>query len=181
MVQNPKEDKSKLISLGVITKARGTKGEVVIGLKSRQKRNYSSIKKGVISLPEGVYYTLEIEKLWFQREKMVIKFKGCDTIEQAEKMVGKEVLITEDELLPLENNDFYIFQLIGLKVFVKGGDFLGEITDIVRTGGTDVLVVEGGEKEYLIPMAEEYIEKIDINDKEMIIKPPKGLLEINEI
>jgi 16S rRNA processing protein RimM len=96
-------------------------------------------------------------------------------------MVGKEVFITEDELLPLENNDFYIFQLIGLKVFIKGGDFLGEITDIVRTGGTDVLVVESGEKEYLIPMAEEYIEKIDLTNKEMIIMPPKGLLEINEI
>jgi 16S rRNA processing protein RimM len=96
-------------------------------------------------------------------------------------MVGNEVLIAEKDLLPQGDNDFYIFQLIGLKVFTKGGDFLGEITDILCTGGTDVLVVERGKKEYLIPMAEEYLENIDIKNKKIIIKPPEGLLEINEI
>jgi 16S rRNA processing protein RimM len=181
MVRNHKEDKSALISLGVITKVRGTKGEVVVGLKSRYKKHFSSIKKGVISVSGGRDFDIEIENLWFHGEKLIAKFKGCDTIEQAEKMVENEVLISEKDLLPQGDNDFYIFQLIGLKVFIKGGEFLGEIRDILCTGGTDVLVVERSKKEYLIPMAEEYLENIDIDNKKIIIKPPEGLLEINEI
>jgi len=181
MATNHKEHKPKLISLGAITKVRGNKGEVAVPLRSRYKDQYNTIKKVVIRAADEAGYELIVEKLWFHREKLILKFEGCDSIEQAEKMVGCEVLIPEEELIPPEEDYYYIFQLIGIKVYSSRGDFLGDIKDVMCTGGTDILVVKKEEKEYLIPMAEEFLKELDLKNKQMTIELPEGLLEINEV
>ena len=178
---NLKEFEPKLISLGVITKVRGNKGEVVIGLISRYKEQYYSIRRLVIRPPIGADYELIAERMWFHKEKLIIKFRGCESTEQAQAMVGSEVLIAEKELPPTEEDYYYVFQLMGLRVFSLEGDYLGEVSDIICTGGTDVLVVRKEKGECLIPMAKEYLKEIDLKNKKMVIDPLEGLLEINEV
>lgn len=180
MAANRKERKPRLISLGAITKVRGNKGEVAVALRSRYKEQYDTIKKVVLRAPNEADCELAVENLWFHGEKLILKFKGCDSIEQAEKIVGYEVLISEGEFKPPGEGYHYVFDLLGMKVYSAGGDFLGKIEDVMYTGGTDILIVKKNGKEYLIPMAEEYLKELDFKNKKLTIELPEGLLEINE-
>jgi 16S rRNA processing protein RimM len=100
-----------------------------------------------------------------------------DSIDQAETLRDMTVAVEETVLPPLEDGEFYYYQVIGLTVRTTAGADIGEIVQVFFSGGHDIWVVRQGEKEYLIPVIEDIVRSIDIPGKQAIIEPLAGLLD----
>lgn len=95
--------------------------------------------------------------------------------------INADVLVPEEELKALEKDEFYGFQLIGCTILSKDRHPVGIVKDILSAGGNDMLVVDKGGSEILIPFSKSICPEIDLDKKEIVIDPPEGLLELDEI
>lgn len=116
----------------------------------------------------------EIKSVTYQKDNAIVKFKGIDSIEEAEKLKGKILLVSRDEF-DLPEGVYFIADLIGLSVY-EGDELLGKIDDVFPAGGCDVYSIKG-EKEILFPALKENILQVDLKNKIMKVKIPEGLLD----
>ena len=96
-----------------------------------------------------------------QKSMILLKLRGIDTIDDANKLRGKELCISRDDV-ELEDGVVFIADLIGLPVIADGVE-IGKITEVLTLPGNDVYVVKG-EHEYMIPAVQEYVEPLDISE-----------------
>ena len=108
---------------------------------------------------------------------MILKFAGFDTIEQGEALRNVEICVPESDAVELDDGEYFDWELEGCKVETIDGTNIGEVRELMRTGGTELLVVTGESKEYLIPFAETICVDVDVENKLIKIDPPEGLLE----
>jgi len=132
-----------------------------------------------VTLAGKIERETEIEFFRRQHGHCVAKFRGIDHIDEAEKLVGAEIRIAADQLKPLDAGWFYTFQLKGCRVFVAG-EYLGTITDVLDYGGTEVLKVDSENEETLIPFAQEYMKKIDLDERTIEVDLPEDLRDLNK-
>jgi len=121
---------------------------------------------------------LELDEHWFHKGMVVLKFAGVDSISDAETLVGSEIQIPRSERAALGNDEFYVSDLIGCTVSDSSRE-IGRIKDVQFGSGEAPLLVIEGEKEYLVPFAAAYIEKIALEQKRLEMKLPEGLLELD--
>ena len=130
--------------------------------------------------------TVKIEFFKRQHGRFVMKFAGVDSIEDAEKIIGAELRIPESEIPAAEEGSFYTFHLRGCRVYaIHNGDgstdeYIGDVTDIVDGGGTQLLQVGSGKEETLIPFAESIVKKVDLAARRIEVELPEGLLDLNK-
>jgi len=122
---------------------------------------------------------VDVEFFRRQHGRCVVKFRGIDTIADAEQCVGSEIRIPANELAALEEGWFYTFQLKGCSVFAVNGDFLGIVTDVLDLGGTEILKVDRDRDEILIPFASSYMKRIDVHQQRIEVDLPEGLQDLN--
>jgi len=130
---------------------------------------------------------LDLDEHWFHKGMVVLKFAGVDSISDAEMLVGSEIQIPRSERAALGSDEFYVSDLIGCTVTDSGreiGRVVGRVRDVqFGSGEAPLLVIEGGvisgKKEYLVPFAAAYIEKIALEQKRLEMKLPEGLLELD--
>ena len=176
--------KCNFISVGKIVRPQGKRGEVRLLLHSTE--GGSSLKKGkkVCLEFEGEIVEDEVEsvrKLSEKKRVLVVKLKGIGNRTQAFQLIGYQIKIKEEELEPLEEDTFYFHQISGCSVWDRENNSIGKVEDVISAGENEVLVVKEGEKEYLIPFVKSICVKIDLKKKKIIIDPPDGLLNLNEI
>ncbi len=170
-------EESDFISIGRIVKNQGNKGELrVVPLTDFPER--FQLLERVFLKQNGDLLEKRIENLRYHKKFVILKLDGVNNIEEALGLKDSLVQIPGDEILELEEGHFYIDQLIGFNVITVENKYLGELTSIITTGGTDVYRVDGEEKEYMIPAAKEIITQIDIETSTIIIDPIPGLLEL---
>jgi 16S rRNA processing protein RimM len=122
----------------------------------------------------------EIEFFRRQHGRCIAKFRGIDSISDAEMFVGYEVRIPAESLPKLETGWFYTFQLKGSRVFTVEGEFIGILTDVLDTGGGEILKVDRDEEETLIPFAQSYLREIDVDQQRIVVDLPEDLRELNK-
>jgi 16S rRNA processing protein RimM len=166
----------ELVAIAKIAKPRGLKGEVVADLLTDFPERFEGLENVTVVLGNGERRELKIEDHWFQNERIVLKFAGVDSIENAELIRNAEICIAETEAVALDENEFYYWQLEGCEVVTVDGVSIGKVRELMRTGGTENLVVDG-DREYLIPFAESICVEVDVEKKRIVIDPPEGLLE----
>ena len=123
---------------------------------------------------------MEIESFRRQHGRCIAKFKGIDTISEVERYVGKEIKIAADTLPAVEEGWFYTFQLKGCRVYAADGEYIGEVTDVLDAGGGEILKVDLGKEETLIPFAKEYLKTIDLEQQRIEVDLPEGLRDLNK-
>lgn len=108
----------------------------------------------------------------------IVKAKGIDTIEEAEKLRGKVLYINRSDAR-LAPGEYFIQDLMGLDVIdIDTSKSYGKITDVLKTGANDVYqVTDEKKKEYLIPVIDDVVKEIDINGGKVLIKPLKGIFD----
>jgi 16S rRNA processing protein RimM len=153
-------------------------GAVRIDLKLEDDRLFEAGRR--VTLSGSSERETEIEFFRRQHGHCVVKFRGIDHISDAEKIIGSEIRIEDSQLMPLEEGWFYTFQLKGCRVFAVNGEYLGTITDVLDHGGTEVLKVDRENEETLIPFAEEYLKKVDLDQKRIEVDLPEGLRGLNK-
>lgn len=165
-----------LVAVARIARPRGTKGEVIADVLTDFPGRFEGLKRVTALMPDADRRQLTIENYWFQSHRIVLKFAGIDSIEAAEKLRDSEICIPEKDAVELGRDEYFDWQLIGCRVELISGDKIGTVSEIMRTGGTEILVVAGS-KEFLVPFAESICVEVDIDDKVIKVDPPEGLLE----
>ena len=167
----------ELVAVARIVKARGLKGELAAELLTDFPERFEQLLDVTAVMPNASKLGLKIEKFWFQNGRVVLKFVGFDRIETAETLRGAEICIPESESVELGEGEYFDWQLAGCRVETLDGIAIGEVRELMRTGGTELLVVQGETKEYLIPFAAAICPEVDIENKLIRIDPPDGLLD----
>ena len=166
-----------LVAIANIVRTRGLKGEVVCDLLTDFPERFESLVSVIGVRAGGERFELKIEKFWFQKDRVILKFKGFDAIETAETLRNVEICVPESDAVQLDEGEFFDWELEGCKVETIDGDEIGTVKELLRTGGTEVLIVTGKAKEFLIPFAESICVDVDIENKLIKIDPPEGLLD----
>jgi 16S rRNA processing protein RimM len=162
-----------------VVKARGIRGEVACAIETDFPGRFSALERVTVWMPDGTRLSLKIENSWFHNQRVVLKFEGYDTMTAAQGLVGGRLVIADADVEPLAEGQFFERQIIGSEVLTSEGETLGLITRIMRTGGTDLLVLRGVDgRERLIPFADEICKEVDLAAKRITIDPPDGLLDL---
>jgi 16S rRNA processing protein RimM len=168
---------SELVTIAKIVRTRGLRGEVVADLLTDFPKRFDGLEKVIGVLASGERRELKIENFWFQKDRVVLKFNGIDSIESGEALRGAEVCIDEADAVDLEEGEYFDWELEGCKVETVDGETLGAVREVMRTGGTDVLIIDGSGKELMVPFAETICFEVDIEKKVIRVDPPEGLLD----
>lgn len=170
----------ELVAVARAARTRGLRGELVADLLTDFPERFEGLEQLIGVAPDGKRISLTLEEYWFQRERVILKFAGYDSIEEASALLGYEIAVPESERVPLDEDEFYDWELSGCRVETIGGEAIGFVRDVLRTGGVELLVVknETAGREHLIPLAEAICVEIDIDNKLIRVDPPEGLLEM---
>lgn len=167
----------ELVAIARIVKPRGIKGELAAEILTDFPERFDDLESVTAVMPDASRRKLTIEDHWFQSGRIVLKFEGIDSIELGETLRGAEICIDEADAVELDESEYFDWQLAECMVETVDGNSLGKVTEVMRTGGTEILVVKGEAKEYLIPFAESICVDVDIEKRLIKVDPPEGLLE----
>ena len=169
----------ELVAVARVAKPRGVRGEVAADILTDFPGRLEGLGELIAVFPGGLRRRLALEGHWLHGDRVVLKFRGFDTPEEAAALAGCELAVPEAEAVELEEGAFYDWQLEGCRVETVGGRQLGTVSEVLHTGGeAPVLVVSGPEgKENLVPLAESICVGIDVGRKLIRVDAPEGLLE----
>ena len=167
-----------MLRVGVVTSTHGVRGEVKVFPTTDDAKRFKKLKTVILDTGKG-QTTLEIEQVKFFKNMVILKFDGVDTMNEVEGWRQKDLLITRDQAIPLEEDEFFITDLIGLNVVTDEGETLGTLTDVMETGANDVYCVKTPEgKELLLPAIRDCILDVDLDKEEMLVHVLPGLLDL---
>lgn len=166
-----------MLRIGVIANTHGIKGEVKVFPTTDDINRYKQLKEVILDTGKE-HKKLEIENIRFFKQMVIVKFKGIDTINDIEKYKGKDILVTREQAIPLEEDEYFIYDIIGAAVITEEGREIGTLEEVLQTGANDVFVVKSLEgKELLFPVIKDCVLDINIEEKKVTIHVMKGLLE----
>ena len=162
-----------------IVKARGIRGEVACDIATDFPERFDSLEDVTALMPDGSRLALALEDHWFHKGRVILKFEGYDSMTAAERLAGGLVVVPESDTMPLEEGEFYEYDIVGSQAVTSEGRVIGEVTRLMRTGGHDLLVVRGeDEREHLIPFVDEICSDVDVEARRITVDPPEGLLDL---
>ena len=166
---------NKYLELGQIVNVKGLKGEVKVNSFTDDNTKFERISK-VFVKQKNTLTEYEIEKVGYNKNQVIIKFKNIDTIEEAEKLRNSYSIVDRHIFGERPARVYYISELIGLDVYTESNEYLGKVDDIFQTGSNDVYVVKDEKgKEKLLPGIDEVIKKIDLKENKITVNLIKGL------
>ena len=158
-------------------RTQGRRGEVAAELHTVSPQRFS-VGLRVFALDQLNRRELVVEDSWPHKGLVVLKLRGVDSISQAEALVGCEIQVLRQERLPLPAGEVYVSDLVGCAVF-DGGIEVATVVDVqFGSGDAPLLQVRAGIKEHLLPFAEAYLVKVDIEGKRIEMQLPEGMLEL---
>lgn len=123
---------------------------------------------------------LEIAGVKFFKNMVILKFKGIDDINDVEKYRKKSLYVTRENAVKLKKDEYFIADLIGMKVSTDEGEELGTLSDVMQTGANDVYVISMTDgEEVLVPAIRDCIRDVDVEQGQMCVHLLPGLLDIN--
>jgi len=165
-----------LVSMGKLLKPRGLKGELWMTIFNEVD---SALKVGMkiwVASESGEFSDQIIESLKITEKKSWIKFEGCNKREDTDNLIGLNFSIPRSEFTPLNENEFYLVDVIGATVLDESRMNIGSVVDIMSLPAQNVVVVETKDGEVLIPYVDAHILLFDKKEKNLIVKDVEGLL-----
>jgi 16S rRNA processing protein RimM len=165
---------AELVLIGHVVKPQGRRGEVLVHPLSDRPDRFASLSRAFVSGPGDEVREVRVTSSWPHKDRQVLKLEGVDSIDDAEQLRGCDLGIAEEELAPLPEGSFYHHELKGLTVADGDGAEVGVVEDVMETGaGAPILVVRGAEGETLVPLATDFVKKVDLAGARMIIERPE--------
>ena len=167
-----------LLQVGIITSTHGVRGEVKVYPTTDDPRRFRRLKEVVLDTGKEKI-NLEIEGVKFFKQFVILKFKGLDNINDIEKYRQKSLYVTRKNAVRLQRDEYFIADLIGLKVQDEDGKELGTVKDVIETGANDVYEVEMADgKSLLLPAIKQCILNVDVENGTMQVYVLEGLLDL---
>lgn len=167
-----------LLRVGVIANTHGIRGEVKVFPTTDDPRRFEKLKDVILDTGKEKR-NLEVQSVRFFKNMVILKFKGIDNINDIERYKGKDLLVTRENAVPLEEGEYFIADLIDLEVFEDTGRKLGILDDVMQTSANDVYVVKNEDtgKEILLPAIEECILDISLEERKITVHLMEGLVD----
>ncbi|MGO9087952.1 MAG: ribosome maturation factor RimM [Candidatus Sulfotelmatobacter sp.] len=174
------ETNGEFITLARLVKTQGRRGEVAVEVHSDVPDRFAEGMKLIALGQQQDRRELEIEDLWPHKGLLVLKFRGVDTISEAEVLIGAELQVLRQERAKLEPGWTYVSDLIGCQVFDHGRE-IGCIEDVQFGAGEAPLLIVADDtgKKFDVPFAEAYLEDVSMARRQVRMNLPEGMLEVN--
>ncbi len=170
-------DETLYLPAGTITTTHGIKGEVKVFPAVDDPGRFSLFKE-VFLKGKGKTLHMEIENVKFFKKTVILKFRGIDDINEVIPFRNFEIMAKRSDIADLQENQYFDADLIGIKVFTKEGEELGELTSILHSPGNDVFIIKGrDDKEIMIPSVKKFILSVDIGERKIVADPLPGMLK----
>lgn len=164
-----------LLQVGVITTTHGIRGEVKVYPTTDDAHRFDYLESVLLDTGKELC-ELEIQRVKYFKQFVILKFRDVDNINDIEPYKGKSLYVTRDFAVPLEENEYYIADLIDMDVFLEDGSLFGTLKDVMETGANDVYVIHTTDKkEVLVPAIKDCAKEVDVEQNKMIIHLLKGL------
>ncbi|MEJ8743607.1 16S rRNA processing protein RimM [Firmicutes bacterium AM31-12AC] len=165
----------QLLQVGVISSTHGVRGEVKVFPTTDDPQRFKSLKNVILDTGKE-QIPLEIQGVKFFKQFVILKFKGIDNINDIERYKRSSLFVTREDAVELEEDEYYIADLIGMDVITDEGEE-GKLVDVIETGANEVYVVEFDKYgEVLIPAIHDCILDVDIEAMSMKVHLLEGLV-----
>ena len=166
----------KLLQIGVITQTHGVRGEVKVFPTTDDPARYKKLKKVILDTGKE-QLPLEIQGGKLFKQFVILKFKGIDNRNDIEKYRRCPLLVEREDAVPLEEDEYFIADMIGMEVVTEDGQIFGTLKDVIETGANDVYVIDSAAHgEVLIPAIKECILSVDVKEQRMMVHLLAGLV-----
>ena len=166
-----------ILQVGAVTSTHGIAGEVKVFPTTDDPNRFKKLKHVLLDTGNGMK-ELEITRVKFFKNMVILKFRDHDKIEDVMPYKGRELYVTRENAVKLKKNEYFIADLIGMEVYTEDGALLGMLKNVLQTGANDVYEVErrdGGD--VLIPAIRQCILDVDVENAKMTVHLLEGLLE----
>lgn len=165
----------EFLQVGVISSTHGIRGEVKVFPTTDDPARFKRLKKVLLDAGRE-RLELEVQSVKFFKQFVIVKFRGIDNINDIEKYKGKSLLVPREEAVELDEDEYYIADLIGMEVFTEEGRF-GVLKDVMETGANEVYIIDSDKHgEVLVPAIHDCILNVDVEEKVMKIRLLDGLV-----
>ena len=159
-----------LLKVGVITTTHGVRGEVKVYPTTDEPERFLDLEYVLLDTGKELR-RLDIKNVRFFKNLVILKFDGIDNINDIEKYKGRDLWIPREEAQELDEDEYYIADLLGMKVLLEDGSEFGTLKNVMETGANDVYIVDSVEHgEVLLPAIKECILDVDIEtDRKSVV------------
>lgn len=168
----------RYLVLGRVQRPHGVRGEVRVEILTgypERLEQHAALYLAHPNSPEAVQ-RYPVERLRLHQNVMLLKLGGCDDRNAADGLRGMLVQIPLEEAVPLEEGEYYLYQLVGIEVETAEGERLGRVVEVLDTGANDVYVVQGPRGEVLLPAIKDVVLELDLESRRMVVHLMPGLL-----
>lgn len=170
------KERPEFVSIGIITKAHGIKGELLVIPITEDPPQFEKLKNISIKSVKEERKSFAIERVRIGTNGIILKLHGIDDRNSALALKGYYIDKRLDECEPLTPDEYYIFDLIGLEVRTTDNRSIGEVKEVLTLPANDVYVVMNGTREFLIPAIKDVVKNVDLENEVILIEPIDGLL-----
>lgn len=165
------------LTVGRVSAPWGRHGQVRVEILTDFPERFARLREIAVGV-DLKPYRLQAARL--HKRSVVLKLEGIDDPVQAAELRGEFLYVPLAEAMPLGEDQYYHYQILGLDVYTSSGRRLGTVTDILETGSNDVYVVNGDGRELLVPALAEVVQEVDLQHHRLIVALPPGLADEEE-
>ena len=163
-----------ILQVGIISSTHGIRGEVKVFPTTDDVNRFKKLKEVLLDTGKEML-PLTIEGVKFFKQFVILKFKGIDNINDIERYRGKSLYVTRENAVKLQKDEYFIADMIGMRVVSTEGEDLGLLEDVLQTGANDVYVVGKEGEQILLPAIKECIRGIDMEQGTITVYLMPGL------
>jgi len=168
----------RFLVVGQIVGAHGVRGELRVEILTQDPHRFGLLEQVYIGLEDQEPVPWSLESYRLHKSYALLKLTNCDDRTAAQELHGTWVQVPIDQALPLDEDEYYEYQFLGLEVWTAEGEHLGEVVEIIATGANDVYVVrrpDANRRDLLLPAIEEVVKEIDMEGGRMVVELMDGL------
>lgn len=167
----------EILQVGIISSTHGVRGEVKVYPTTDDVRRFKKLKEVILDTGKE-QITLEIESVKFFKQMVILKFKGIDNINDVEKYRQKSLYVTRANAVRLSRDEYFIADLMGLKVLNEEDEQIGTLRDVMETGANDVYIIDMTDgRELLLPAIKQCVLQVDVEAGFIKVHVMDGLLD----
>ena len=165
------------VRVGQIVNTQGLRGDVRVYPLTDYKERFEELEH--VYLEGNGDEKLEIEKIRYKNQLVLLKFKGLNNINDVEKLKDKYLVIEKEDMRELPEDTYYISDLLGSEIIDQDDNCIGNLIDVIQNAAQDIYVVENkiNKKKIFIPVVKEFVKEVNTQDKKIRVKLIEGMVE----
>ncbi len=172
----------RYLVVGRVLKPHGVRGEVRVEIVTGYPERLGQHAAFYLAHPHSpeAVRRYPVEQLRLHQDVALLKLEGCDDRNAADGLRGMLVQIPIEDAVPLEEGEYYLYQVVGVQVETEDGEPLGQVVQVLDTGANDVYVVRGPRGEVLLPAIKDVVLELDLDAQCLVVRLMPGMLEDDE-